>query len=808
MADKPLYYGKQSGPIYYGGSKDPAYGGSSPAYYSGGGLYGSYGGGGANGDNNDGSLVGTITLARMLRVFSQRWLSIFVFLLLGLIASFAIYRISPTIYEAKSEFSMDIGRNRRVDSPLGQAMPELGDNYTEVFNTRLSDWRSRKILTMILQAYRTNNPASIVTDDEMLEALVDSKLELQRNSRIITISVRSTSARLAADLANAYAQAIEAFTDDENRVRCDKAVANIHAQVEKKRREKEKIAKQLLDFRTVNKVDNLRSRRDTVQQSLQKTTADILVLETTETQLVEWEKTLRDVQKAPENFGSLASGVPRAQEIAEEYRAFQDASLANAALQLVYTDNHPDVLAKKKELEMSKQRFLDAVERALQTGIATLRVTRNQLASLYKKQEELRSELSTVEQRIVFAESGLSTLESEFEIASEVLTGLILDENKARLEQESNNEMVRVGTVAEEPKKPVLPNPYIIFGAGIVLSIALGFLFVLIVDNLEDTIVNLSDIEGRLALKALAVLPHVRQRSRDRVAKTLITDKYSRFSEAVAGLRNLLDSPRYESVSHCLLVISTQPGEGKTITSTSLAISYAQAGRRVLHVDFDLRRPRLVRIYGIELTEERSFSHALQRAGKNSIDFSKLVNHIAETNVDVICSLPPEGISPATIFGSRIMDDFFTWARAQYDHIVIDAPPFGLVGDVVSLAAKVDGVLIMCCPDRTHFKPIQHCARTLAESGANILGVVVNDVDTSSELVFSSSIRYGRKGYGYGYGSSYGGYGYGYGYRPRMQKKPAATKDAKPNAPAAPAPTAPTAPAAPAKKTDDSGDDE
>ena len=449
MADKPLYYGKQSGPIYYGSSKEPAYGGSSPAYYgSGSSLYGSYGGAANNGDGNDGSIVGTITLARMLRVFSQRWLSIFVFLLLGLIASFAIYRISPTIYEGKSEFSMDIGRNRRADSPLGQAMPELGDNYTEVFNTRLSDWRSRKILTMILQAYRTNNPASTVPADEILEALVDSKLELQRNSRIISISVRSTSARLAADLANAYAQAIEAFTDDENRVRCDKAVANIHAQVEKKRREKEKIAKQLLEFRTVNKVDNFRSRRDTVQQSLQKTTADILVLETTETQLVEWEKTLRDVQKAPENFGSLASGVPRAQEISEEYRAFQDASLGYASLQLVYTDNHPDVLAKKKELEMSKQRFLDAVERALQTGIATLRVTRNQLASLYKKQEELRTELSTVEQRIVFAESGLSTYESEFETASEVLTGLILDENKARLEQESNNEMVRVGTVA------------------------------------------------------------------------------------------------------------------------------------------------------------------------------------------------------------------------------------------------------------------------------------------------------------------------------------------------------------------------
>jgi ATP-dependent Clp protease ATP-binding subunit ClpB len=82
---------------------------------------------------------------------------------------------------------------------------------------------------------------------------------------------------------------------------------------------------------------------------------------------------------------------------------------------------------------------------------------------------------------------------------------LILQENKARLEAESINEIISVGRPANVPSAPVLPNPTIIFGAGIVLSIALGLLFVLVLDNLEDTVVNLADIEGRLALKVLAV---------------------------------------------------------------------------------------------------------------------------------------------------------------------------------------------------------------------------------------------------------------------------------------------------------------
>lgn len=106
-------------------------------------------------------------------------------------------------------------------------------------------------------------------------------------------------------------------------------------------------------------------------------------------------------------------------------------------------------------------------------------------------------------------------------------------------------------------------------------------------------------------------------------------------------------------MSRCLLFISTQPGEGKTVSSSSLAIAYAQTGRRVLHVDFDLRRPRLAHIWGLEVDEAHSFSHAMQAAmnGK-AADFGGLVRTTAMPGLDAIVSLPPEGVSPATIFGS------------------------------------------------------------------------------------------------------------------------------------------------------------
>ena len=98
MADKPIYYGStKSSPIYYG-TPSPSYGSSRPPMYYNVpkqyGQYGSYGAyGGVGGPGNDKSLVGTLTLGRILRVVSQRWLTIFVFLLIGIIVSFSVYSV-------------------------------------------------------------------------------------------------------------------------------------------------------------------------------------------------------------------------------------------------------------------------------------------------------------------------------------------------------------------------------------------------------------------------------------------------------------------------------------------------------------------------------------------------------------------------------------------------------------------------------------------------------------------------------------------------------------------------------------------
>ena len=771
-SSRPLYYGGSGavsggggsrGPAYYGGT---AYGGS--AYYYGG-AYGSSGGG----PGGDDSMLGALTAGRILRVVAQRWILVLVALLIGLVVAFAVYRISPTIYEATSEFTMDMKRSSSNGSVLtaGMEAPDFGNTFEEVLNTRMAYWRSAAVVGQIIAQYRANYPNSTVSDEELTSTLMDSKIDLVRHSRLITISVRSKNPTLAAALANAYAKAIESFTEEDAKVRIDRAVAQLAVNTEKKGREVDATERKLLDYRMANKLDVLLAKREMLKQGITKTTADILSLESQETAAAEWEKVLAKVQKDPDAFGSLPDSVPRSAEMSMAFNAYQKSLIEKNSLLARFTVAHPEVKAKERETEIYKQQFSDVIARSYATAQGNLNALRNQLAEFRDKRSELDGELVSNEQKIVSVQSGLEQLDRQKTVDTQLYQEMLSKLNEARILAEQQTETVRPGRPATEPKKPVLPQPMIIFPAGAFVGFAFGILFVLALDHLEDTVIGIADIEGRLSLKVLAVLPHVRRKKREQVAKFVAEDKYSQFAEAVAGLRNLLDSPRYQMLSQVILNISTQPGEGKTITSCSIAISNAQAGKKTLLVDFDMRRPRLARVWGLKLTPENSFSHQLQ--SNDASVFPKLVQKSGVDGLDIIASLPPDGVNPSSIMGSQVVPEFFKWARENYERVIIDSPPYGLVGDVTTLATLADSVMILCCPDRTRSKPIRHATRHLTEAGATILGVIVNDVDMSSGSAFLPTSR----SYGYGYGG-YGGYGYrGYGaYRPRNGGKASGSK--------------------------------
>jgi len=206
-----------------------------------------------------------------------------------------------------------------------------------------------------------------------------------------------------------------------------------------------------------------------------------------------------------------------------------------------------------------------------------------------------------------------------------------------------------------------------------------------------------------------------------------------------------------------ILVLSTQPSEGKTITSTSLALTYAASGQKTLLVDFDMRRPRQARIFKKASGTFLSLPHTLSK--NDPALFDSMPTPSGYANLDLVGSRASSEISPANLMGTGIVGQFFDWARGRYDRVIIDSPPFGVVGDSIVLATQADSVMLMCCPDRTHFGPIKHAIRHLTEVGARVIGVVVNDVDFRRRSTFSGSDYHYRYAYSYGGRYAYRGGG-------------------------------------------------
>ena len=360
------------------------------------------------------------------------------------ITTCVVYFNSPRIYEAKSEFTIDV-RRRQGGNGTGAASSDrdsYGSAYEEIFNTRQSDWRSEGIFTKVIQQYRANYPNSQVTDKDLVEMLASSELELVRHSRLITISVRSKSPELAAALANAYAEAIESFTDEANKKRCDK-------------------------------VDNLHAELAILNQSLQTATADVEEYEKRVAAGSEWVKVLQTVQKNPEAIGKLLKDVPRSSEIAAAYTKLQTVKTELATLKTQYTREHPAVVAKEGELDVISKEFDENVKRALATAQGDLTANKNQLDSFKRKCESLNKYIADIGQKSVRADVGLKQLEQGTNVSREIYQDLLQKENEHRIVAEQNYEIIRVGYPAQIPTEPILPNPKVIFGLGAVLLLVI-----------------------------------------------------------------------------------------------------------------------------------------------------------------------------------------------------------------------------------------------------------------------------------------------------------------------------------------------
>jgi capsular exopolysaccharide synthesis family protein len=417
-----------------------------------------------------------------------------------------------------------------------------------------------------------------------------------------------------------------------------------------------------------------------------------------------------------------------------------------AQLLLEYTEKYPEVkeldqqiAMLEKQSEQLKTHSQTVVKTNLETRFRQAQQKEKALQEAFDKQrgETLTQNEAAVNYRII---------QQEIETNKTLLDGLLqrAKENDVILAGTPNN--ISVLDRAPIPKAPVGPPRRQAILLALMFSLILGVALARYLDYLDDSVRTSDDVENFLRLPALAVIPSLGGFTRRRLLSVLpggqkkngshLGDELllnsshrSPLAEAYRQLRTSVLLSSAGGAPKTLLVTSSQPGEGKTTTVVNTAMILAQTGAKVVVIDADMRRPRLHSIFGLDNATGLS---GLLASQMSEAEMLETVQFHEQSGLHVLTSgrIPP---NPAELLGSDQIRSLMAVLAGNFTHIVIDSPPVASFTDGVLLSSVADGVLLVVHGGTASRHIVRRSKQLLADVGAKIFGVVLNNVTVSRQ---------------------------------------------------------------------------
>jgi len=295
----------------------------------------------------------------------------------------------------------------------------------------------------------------------------------------------------------------------------------------------------------------------------------------------------------------------------------------------------------------------------------------------------------------------------------------------------SNYESVRLARLQNTPNvvqveraapagAPVQPRPLVNTVLGAALSLLLVGSIAFLLEYLDDTLKTPADISSVLGLPVLGYVASSSELEESHELPFVAQNPRAPIAEAFRGLRTNLEFASVDKPLKTILITSPGPSEGKSTIAANLAAAIAQGNKRVILLDGDLRRPRVHRMLGM------SNHVGLSEIFRGQSDVRDVARYTKVRNLAVITSgsLPP---NPAELLGSDKMTQILERLEESASIVVIDSPPF-VVADASVLASKVDGVVLVIQPGRTHAETAKAILEQLNRAGARVVGVVLNRI--------------------------------------------------------------------------------
>ena len=398
-------------------------------------------------------------------------------------------------------------------------------------------------------------------------------------------------------------------------------------------------------------------------------------------------------------------------------------------LKEMVTDKSSIYIAILEQIQFVKQTLVENVEGAIE------------VIKMKEKNLQGRSNKFTMEiDQLPEAEKKFVILKRKYELLKDAQTYLKGKKSEA--------ELAKAGTAADhmvidEARKdsdlPVSPKK----GFSYILALLLGILtpisIMAIRDFFNDTVKTKLDLQKHTSVPILGVLGH------NDKANSLFVPKNPKsvIAESFRTIRTNLQYIASEKKQKVIAVTSTVGGEGKTFCSMNLASIFALSGNKTILIGGDLRKPKIKQDFEIKSDIGLS-NYLIGKVEKKDVIFKTELQHL---NVIPSGPTPP---NPAELLESKKMIELITMLKKDYDCIVLDTPPIGLVTDGVVLMKNADISLFVVRHNYTKIKSLSIVNNLHHQKIIQNLNIIIND------------FSYEDNSYGYGYGYGYGTDGYGY----------------------------------------------
>lgn len=716
----------------------------------------------------------------------RKWIIILA-LVVVVSSSIAYVQVTKPIWEAKVVVvyeKTNPAAIARLDE-INPLAPELDLDVQEVF--LISPLVTTEIQER-LQERLAEHGVQEFTYEQIGKLLKLSPAKGGKSSAVIEISAQAGMPFYATLLANVGADVLIEKNTQQKREELDRATAFLESQMGRFDRLLEESEKELGNFREKEGIVPTVSKEGTVVGGLLERLGQLQ--ENAIQAEIEVSQTKARLDSVHELIAAKRKNLsPDAQKMGVTFTP-QIEILRNRLIQMetdlyakeqVLTPEHPQVVALKEQVT--------AVKRQLEGELRKLQVTGETLdpiaewQALISQEVQLEVSFKGLEQKKRLLDGMVGKFKREHpELASQDLQLLKL-ERKTRLYEQSYLQLegkyteinllremkvsdMRVIKQAEEKEARIIkPKKRLTLMMGAVLGLLLGLACAVISEFLDNTVRTEEDVKKLTGLPVVGVIPQFESDGIDEnnVIETLpesIRKRRRRYRKQLAALigRKLTNLPtkdpinegyrlirsnlRYAGVKNgnvkTVMLLSSLPGEGKTLTAANLAITLARSGVKTILVDADLHHPRQHLLFG--LARSPGLSEFLTDSTKSVIKETDIAN----LSLITAGELPP---NPGDLLTSPKLEILLDALKSMYDIVLFDTPPLGVVSDASALASKMDANLLLVKAGNTKRPLLVQAKDTLGRMGATIFGVIINGLDPRNSSGYYYYYGYGKYRY-------------------------------------------------------------